>query len=281
VAATLYGAGLGIGFLTYLAHGTLVVVSAAAFASGRPAVGALLLAPFGLVRGVSAATAWDATSSERATALVDRLAAIPDRWRRVAHATALTAVGVLAIGAAADSGTGGWWELGAAALAGVFAWAAAAKVLAPKRWARALTAHGLSPALTRPLRWGVPTAEALVPVLVAVGRPRAAAVWAMVLVASFTVELLRVRSRGGGLIPCGCFGGRVSVRTSTALLRNAWLVAIATLVVAVGTDETTYGWPDAPAPSELLPAAFAVGAIGATVILAWRAMAWLVPDRRP
>ena len=32
VAATLYGAGLGIGFFTYVSHGTLVAVSLAAFA---------------------------------------------------------------------------------------------------------------------------------------------------------------------------------------------------------------------------------------------------------
>jgi hypothetical protein len=63
--------------------------------------------------------------------------------------------------------------------------------------------------------------------------------------------------------------------------RNAGLAAIATLVVAGGTDQTAYGWPGAPAPSELLPVALAVGAIGATVIVAWRAMALLAPDRRP
>src|SRR4029450_7513290 len=56
VAATLYGAGLGIGFFTYLGHGTLVVVAAGATASGNPAVGALIVATFGLVRGLSAVT---------------------------------------------------------------------------------------------------------------------------------------------------------------------------------------------------------------------------------
>src|SRR4029450_5381056 len=54
VTAFLYGAGLGVGFLTYLAHGTLVVVAVAAVASGKPLVGAALLAPFGLARGLLA-----------------------------------------------------------------------------------------------------------------------------------------------------------------------------------------------------------------------------------
>jgi hypothetical protein len=57
VAAALYGAGLGIGFFTYVSHGTLAVVALAAFASGEPLLGALILAPFGLVRGLSAARA--------------------------------------------------------------------------------------------------------------------------------------------------------------------------------------------------------------------------------
>src|SRR5712691_8356440 len=45
VASALYGAALGVGFLTYLAHGTLVVVAFVAVASGRPEIGALLVAP--------------------------------------------------------------------------------------------------------------------------------------------------------------------------------------------------------------------------------------------
>src|SRR6266508_540423 len=53
VAAFLYGVGLGVGFLTYLAHGTLMVVAVAATGSGEPLVGAALLAPFGLARGLS------------------------------------------------------------------------------------------------------------------------------------------------------------------------------------------------------------------------------------
>jgi len=53
VAATLYGAGLGIGFLTYLRHGTYVVVAVLALTSGDPVAGAMLSAPFGLARGLS------------------------------------------------------------------------------------------------------------------------------------------------------------------------------------------------------------------------------------
>ena len=82
-AAVLYGAGLGIGFLTYLSAGTLVVVSFAALASGSPGIGALVVAPFGLVRGLSAIVAWRSITQEQSRALVDRIASTPDVTRRL------------------------------------------------------------------------------------------------------------------------------------------------------------------------------------------------------
>ena len=53
VAAGLYGAGLGIAFLTFLSYGTFAAVAAAAVVSGDPVTGALLFAPFGLARAIS------------------------------------------------------------------------------------------------------------------------------------------------------------------------------------------------------------------------------------
>jgi hypothetical protein len=53
VAALLYGLSLGVGFLTFLTFGSFVVVSAAAVASGSPAVGAGLCGAFGVGRGVA------------------------------------------------------------------------------------------------------------------------------------------------------------------------------------------------------------------------------------
>jgi len=87
VAAFLYGLGLGPGFLTYLGHGTVVVVSVAAFASGRPLLGAAVLAPFGLARGLGPVLAFGVRSPGDAAALVERLdrSASKPRWR-VAHA---------------------------------------------------------------------------------------------------------------------------------------------------------------------------------------------------
>jgi hypothetical protein len=71
--AVLYGAGLGIGFLTYLRHGTFVVVTAAALAFGDPLLGAALCAPFGLARGLTALVSRQAASGEDTAAIVTRL----------------------------------------------------------------------------------------------------------------------------------------------------------------------------------------------------------------
>jgi hypothetical protein len=56
-AAFLFGAGLGVGFLTFLTYGTFLVVSAAALVSGEPLLGAALCGPFGLARSLAVAPA--------------------------------------------------------------------------------------------------------------------------------------------------------------------------------------------------------------------------------
>lgn len=53
VAALLYGLGLGVGFATFLSHGTLVAVAVAAVVSGDPILGAALFVPFGVARGAA------------------------------------------------------------------------------------------------------------------------------------------------------------------------------------------------------------------------------------
>ncbi len=59
VAATLYGAGLGVAFLTFLSFGTFVAVAAGALVSGDPVVGGAICAPFGAARAISvAAVGW-------------------------------------------------------------------------------------------------------------------------------------------------------------------------------------------------------------------------------
>jgi hypothetical protein len=96
VAAGLYGAGLGVGFLTYLSYGTFAAVMAGAVASGDALTGVALCGPFGLARGVAViAATW-------------RTGAPVDRLDDVAEAGTPRRVNALALGVA-----------GATALAGV------------------------------------------------------------------------------------------------------------------------------------------------------------------
>ncbi|MGI8804852.1 MAG: hypothetical protein ACR2IN_04065 [Thermoleophilaceae bacterium] len=93
VTALLYGLGLGVGFLTFLTYGTYVAVTVAAFAVGDPLVAALLLAPFGIARGLSVLLAARVTSFEGGAAVVDRIQAVGQtRAPRAVNAVALAAL---------------------------------------------------------------------------------------------------------------------------------------------------------------------------------------------
>lgn len=86
VAALLYGAGLGIGYMTFLRFGTYVAVSVAALASGDPMLGAAFGGAFGLARGVTALAAAGASDADGAALVVVKLEAIAtSRGPRVAN----------------------------------------------------------------------------------------------------------------------------------------------------------------------------------------------------
>ena len=274
-AALLYGAGLGIGFLTYVSYGTLVVVAFAAVASGRPAVGALVMAPFGLARGLSAVVSWRSTDQERSRALVDRLAAAADAPRRIVNGVALAALAIAAAVVSVRVGAGSWGSVAAAALAAVFVWAAASKVVGARRWRRALTAYDLPPTLERTAAWAVPVAESIVPVLIVAGLPRAASVWASVLLVSFSAALVRVRRWVGGRVPCGCLGGRGDIDVNVALARNVALLMAAAFVFVRSPDSVLIAWPGSPGVADLLPLLLTLGALTASVLVVWRASVWL------
>jgi hypothetical protein len=280
VAAVLYGAGLGVGFFTYLAHGTFVVVALAAVASGEPGIGGLVVAPFGLVRGLSAALAWRSDTPERSRALVDRLASAPEGRRKAANALAQGAVLVAAAVSASRAPGGSWPVLAAAALAAVFSWSAVSKIVGFSRWRRMLLSQRLPRAAERVSSWSVPLGEAFVPVLVVTGSVHAAGAWALLLLAVFSIELVRVRRLVGARVPCGCFGGREAIDVRTALVRNAGLGLLAMVVTVFGHDRPAIRWPGVPAAADLVPSMLALGAVLAAALTAWRASAWLAKGRR-
>jgi hypothetical protein len=238
VASFLYGVGLGIGFFTYLTRGTLVVVSVAAFVSGDPLVGALVLAPFGLARGLTASVAFHARTADEGSALVERLArnASWPGWR-VAHGVALSAV--LATALVAFGEAGGAADVGAvaaAALTVTFGVAVVAKAMRWSAWRRSLAGYALPPWIERPARVGVPAVELGIAVLPLLGYASTAGLGALFTLGAFSAAVVWGRVRVGPRIGCGCFAGD-RVRDYRYLLgRNALLMAIAAVAWRRGVD---------------------------------------------
>jgi uncharacterized membrane protein YphA (DoxX/SURF4 family) len=138
-------------------------------------------------------------------------------------------------------GTRAWWLRAATAarllLAGVWAWAALAKISDPDAAVRAVRAYQLLPeALAHPVAWGLPFAELALAVLLAAGlATRLAATASAVLLALFMVAIASAWARGLQ-IDCGCFGGggpASGVQASdyvVELARDAGLLVVAVLL---------------------------------------------------
>jgi Methylamine utilisation protein MauE len=260
VAAFLYGLGLGPGFLTYLGHGTVVVVSVAAFASGRPLLGAAVLAPFGLARGLGPVLAFGARSSSDAAALVERLdrSASKARWR-VANALALsmvlvaTVLEIRTIDAPSEAGA-----LAAAVLALTFGAAAVAKLARRASWRRTPGTYGLRSGASRLVGFGVPAVELGIAATVLVGLASSAGLLSIVALVAFSGAIVVGRVRAGRRLECGCFGGS-GVRDYRLLLaRNLALAGVAFVAWRAGEDAALARALGEPAGADLLPVALVV-----------------------
>jgi hypothetical protein len=255
-AAFLYGVGLGVGFFTYLGHGTLVVVSAVAVVSGRPLVGAAVLTPFGLARGLSAVVARHARTAEEGSALVARLARSSSRrgWR-FAHLAALVAlVAAAAVGATGSSAIAKVWGSAAAAIVAIaFGAAGLAKVFRSRVWRRALAAYRLPLPVERGARVGVPAAELAVAALPFVGLAATAGAAALGLLGGFSAVVVLARIRVGRRLDCGCFGASAQRDYRVLLARNATLAVVAFLAWTSGVDDLGVSWA-APGRGDLVPA---------------------------
>ena len=268
VAAFLYGIGLGPGFLTYLTHGTLVVVAVAAAATGSPLIGALLVAPFGLARGLSVVVAFGVRTPDEGAELVERLSRSSSRpgWG-IANAAVLGAVLVLAlVRASSFGGPGEVGALAAAALTVTFGASAIAKLVAWRNWRRALSSYGLPAPFERVSAVGVPVAELMVALLPLLGLEASAGVLAFVLLVAFSVAIVAVRARGDRAIDCGCFGAARRRDYRVLLLRNAVLALVAAVAWRAGEEAWAPGGLAVPSGSELVPAAIAIGGLA---LAAW------------
>jgi methylamine utilization protein MauE len=260
LAAFLYGLGLGPGFLTYLGHGTVVVVAVAALASGRPLLGAAVLAPFGLARGLGPVLAFGVRSPGDAAALVERLdrSASKARWR-VANALALSMVLVAALleirTIDAPSGVG---ALAAAVLALTFGAAAVAKLARRAAWRRTLGSYGLRPGASRLVGFGVPAVELGIAATVLVGLASSAGLLSIVALVTFSGAIVVGRVRAGRRLECGCFGGSGTRDYRLLLARNLALAGVAFVAWRAGEDAPLVRALGEPAGADLLPVALVV-----------------------
>jgi hypothetical protein len=147
----------------------------------------------------------------------------------------------------------------AAVLAGVFLWAAAAKLARRDEAVRGMRALRLpaAPLLAR----AVPAVElALAAVLLAA--PRVGGTAALVVLAAFSAVLLRAIT-GGVTSPCACFGTAAAEPVSSLeLVRNALLGVLAACALLAPR-------PVVPGPADV--AAVAAGMVaGRAVLSAWR-----------
>ena len=267
VAAFLYGLGLGPGFLTYLGHGTLVAVSVAAFASGRPLLGGAVLAPFGLARGLGPVLALGVRSPSDAAALVERLdrSASKARWR-VANALALSMVVVATVlEVRRIDGPSEVGALAAATLALTFVAAAVAKLARRATWRRTLGSYGLRPGATRLAGFGVPAVEFGIAALVLAGLGSSAGLLSLVALVVFSGGILLGRVRAGRRLECGCFAGSGTRDYRLLLARNLTLAGVAFVAWRVEEDAPLMRSLEETSGADLLPVALVVLGLAVTV----------------
>jgi putative oxidoreductase len=260
VAAFLYGVGLGPGMLTYLGHGTLVVVSVAAVASGHPLVGAALLAPFGLARGLGPVLAFGVRSPSDGAALVDRLGRSASRghWR-LANGVALVAVLVATLSTIRTvDGRSDVGALAGAALALTFGGAAIAKIAHRRTWRRALATYRPPPGIVGPVAIGVPVVEIAIATMPVFGLASTAGLVALWVLLAFSAAIVFGRLRVGRRLGCGCFGSSATRDYRLLLVRNLALAAVAIVAWRASDDTPALRSLGSPGGSELVPVVLVV-----------------------
>lgn len=265
-AAALYGGALGVGFLTFVRHATLLAVVVAAASTGDPVLGAAIVAPFGLARAAAVGLAGLGGQARMA----DRLSAFAATSRALTVANAVAA-GVVTLAVAAGLGDVTLHDVAAAAgatIAVAFAWGAAWKALRFGTWRGIVASYGLGP-LRAPAVIGVPGLEVAVVATILGGRTRAGAILALGFLAAASIAIAVALGRGRRRLRCGCFGA-AEIDAGRALARNAALGAVASLAALGGRT----GGVSVPRV-EIVPLALVLGGvlgISAIAVLVHRAL---------
>jgi hypothetical protein len=157
----------------------------------------------------------------------------------------------------------------------VFAWAAAAKIVRPAAWARALTGYRPPESLHAPVAIAVPVLEGGLAALFFAGQTRVASAATLALASLFSLAVLRARALRGSRLPCGCFGSTKERDYRVLIARNALLVAAAGALLIYGRD--VRGYPQAPSGDGWIAASLV--AVGAA-LLVWLFVAVMSGFRR-
>lgn len=123
------------------------------------------------------------------------------------------------------------------ALAIVLGWAGVAKVVSPAEWRGTVGKYALPGRLAPVAAVVVPTAELLTAILLLASfrTPAlqvAASLCAAALLALFSLAILRLRTRVGNRLPCGCFGRRTERDYRVVVLRNVVLLMMSVYLYA-------------------------------------------------
>ena len=156
-------------------------------------------------------------------------------------------------------------RLASLALALLFAWSALAKMVRFAEWSALLRRYGLPRSLEATARLLVPLSELAVSVSLLLGALRLGAAAALLLLAAFSLGILRARSLQGDKLPCGCFGKTKTRDYRLTLVRNAALGLLSAIVLLSGEDGSPLSGFAAPSGSEVwavLAIAVGCGLIG-------------------
>lgn len=146
----------------------------------------------------------------------------------------------------------------------VFAWAALAKVMNLSAWLGALSGYRLPARVRAAAAVVTPAAETLVAGLFFSGETRVASALLLVLIAVFSLSIVRARSLQGSRLPCGCFGSMKERDARALLARNTVLGMGAGALLVFGRDVP--GYPSVPSGGAWLPAVLAVTG---TILMGW------------
>ena len=150
------------------------------------------------------------------------------------------------------------------ALALVFLWAAASKLLDRGAWRAALSGYRLPRRVAAVATGAVPIFEACVAGLFFFGWTRVGAAVTLGLVAVFSLTIMQAQAASGGRLPCGCFGSHKERDFRTLLARNTVLAVGAGVLLVYGRDVP--GYPSVPSEGAWLPAALVAAGVA---LIAW------------